>query len=57
MSQNANRASELKLLDTSALKGIDDGKPVTPNGIKLANGIFVDKAGQSVAAVKPNIWY
>ena len=57
MSHNANRATEMKHLDKDAPMGIADGKPVLLNRIELLNGIFVDKAGQPVTAVKPNTWY
>ena len=58
MSHNANMATEMKqLLDNDAPVGIVDGKPILLNGIKLVNGIFVDKVGQVVAAVKPHTWY
>ena len=58
MGHNANSATEMnQLLDNDAPLGIVDGKPVLLNGLKLVNGIFVDKAGQTVAAMKPHTWY
>ena len=58
MGHNANKATGMKqLLDNDGPVGIVDGEPAPLNGIKLVNGIFVDKAGQPVAAVKPHTWY
>ena len=58
MGYNADRVAEMKqLLDDDAPVGIVDGKPVPLGAFELVNGVFVDKAGQPVAAVKPHTWY
>ena len=56
MANAENAAVEVELHEDAPVMLVD-GKPVPLTAIQLVDGVFVDEAGRTAAAMKTQTWY